>query len=64
VNRPWDLPATAWLDNRWNQALDLAASVPVSRAKVAAAWERSGPDRTLATLRALAGKDAATEGAA
>lgn len=47
-------PATAWLDNRWNQALDLAAEVPVSPSKVAEAWERSGPDRTLAALRAMA----------
>lgn len=59
-------PATAWLDNRWNTALDLAAAVPVSPAKVAAAWEKNGPDRTLATLRKLAAGDeaAAREGAA
>jgi hypothetical protein len=47
-------PATAWLDNRWNTAMDLAAKVPVSQAKVARAWEAQGPDRVLATLRKLA----------
>ncbi len=47
-------PASAWLDNRWNVALDLAAQVPVSPAKVAAAWEKDGPDRTLARLREMA----------
>ena len=64
MNRPWDLPATAWLDNRWNVALDLASSVPVSRAKVAAAWERNGPDQVLATLRAMAAGRGADSGAA
>ena len=48
------LPATAWLDNRWNVALDLASQVPVSPAEVAAAWEKNGPDRTLAALRQMA----------
>lgn len=52
-------PATAWLDNRWNTALDLAAAVPVSPVKVATAWEKNGPDRTLATLRKLTGTRAA-----
>lgn len=59
MNRPWELPATAWLDPRWNAALDLASSVPVSPARVAAAWETHGPDRVLATLRDLASGGAA-----
>lgn len=48
-------PATAWLDNRWNQALDLAAAVAFSPAEVSAAWDGLGPDRVLAALRELAG---------
>lgn len=61
------LPATAWLDNRWNVALDLAAAVPVSPVKVARSWEKNGPGRTLAALRRMAAGDgeiAAREGAA
>jgi hypothetical protein len=54
-------PAAAWLDNRWNQALDLAAQMPVSPVKVAAAWEAQGPDRVLATLRKLAAGGTAAE---
>lgn len=54
-------PATAWLDNRWNQALDLAAAVPVSPVKVAAAWEKNGPGRTLAALRRMAAGGTAAE---
>lgn len=50
-------PASAWLDPRWNQALDLAAQVPVSPVKVAAAWEKNGPGRTLAALRRMAAGD-------
>lgn len=46
-------PASAWLDPRWNTALDLAARVPVSPAKVCAAWDRIGPERTLAALRRM-----------
>jgi hypothetical protein len=46
--------------------MDLAAQVPVSRSKVAAAWEKNGPDAVLARLRKLAagGDEAAREGAA
>jgi hypothetical protein len=40
--------------------MDLADAVPVSRAKVAAAWETLGPDRVLARLRAMAGDDGKT----
>jgi hypothetical protein len=47
------LPPTAWLDNRWNTAMDLAAQVPISPAGVAAVWGRNGPDRTLAALREM-----------
>ena len=57
-------PATAWLDNRWNVALDLAAAVPVSQAKVAAAWDRLGPDQVLAQLRVMAAGRRADSGAA
>jgi hypothetical protein len=66
VSRPWELPATAWLDNRWNQALDLAsaAPVPVSGPELAAAWERYGPDQLLGMLRVLAAVDQADSGAA
>lgn len=55
-------PASAWLDPRWNTALDLASQVPVSPSKVAASWERNGPERTLAALRGMAagGEIAAT----
>lgn len=56
-------PAAAWLDNRWNTALDLAAEIPVSPAKVAAAWEAQGPDRVLAQLRALAAGSGTKEAA-
>jgi len=55
VSRPWEIPASAWLDGRWNTAMDLASAVPVSQSKVARAWEAQGPDRVLATLRKLAG---------
>lgn len=54
-------PASAWLDPRWNQALDLAAQVPVSPAKVARAWTDLGPGRTLATLRRMAADGTAAE---
>jgi hypothetical protein len=66
VSRPWEIPGDAWLDARWNVALDLASSIPVSPAKVAAAWREFGADRTLARLRKLAagGDEAAREGAA
>lgn len=43
--------------------MDLADAVPVSRAKVAAAWQDHGPDQVLATLRAM-GTGAADSGAA
>ena len=53
-------PASALLDNRWNTAMDLAAQVPVSAAKVAKAWAELGPERTLAALRKMtAGEDIA-----
>jgi len=54
MTRPWEIPASAHLDPRWNVCLDLASQVPVSAAKVASAWETQGPDRVLATLRKLA----------
>lgn len=57
-------PATAWLDNRWNQALDLAAAVAFSPAEVAGAWAGLGPDRLLAALRELAAGSSAKAGAA
>jgi hypothetical protein len=66
VSRPWEIPASALLDGRWNTAMDLASAVPVSQAKVAAAWTSLGPDRVLAQLRKLAagGKTAETGDAA
>lgn len=57
MSRPWELPASAWLDPRWNTALDLAAQVPVSPVKVARSWEKNGPGRTLAVLRRMAAGD-------
>lgn len=53
-------PPSAWLDPRWNQALDIASQVPVSPVKVAAAWVELGPDRTLAALRKMAARDETT----
>jgi hypothetical protein len=64
MTRPWEIPATALLDRRWNACLDLAARVPVSGAKVAAVWDESGPDRVLASLRRMAAGDEADAGAA
>jgi hypothetical protein len=48
------IPASALLDNRWNQALDRASALGISPAEVARAWGECGPDRLLVVLRALA----------
>ena len=61
---PWQIPASAWLDPRWNAALDLAAEVPISPVKVAAAWDRNGPDQVLSMLRVMAARGEAVESAA
>jgi hypothetical protein len=62
---PWRLPGSAWLDPRWNQALDLAGSLPlaVSPSELAAAWGELGPEQVLGTLRALASASGQTDAA-
>lgn len=56
------IPATAWLDSRWNTCLDLADALGISRAELAAAWDAHGPEWVLVMLRTLtaAGTEIAT----